>query len=171
MPGDTFSALGAPGFEGGVALGTGVLGAAEVRWGAGGWLDLVRRGRGGWARRRASEGREVGQLPERRLSCWQGCVPRRGGDRSLPLVDGRLPGPSARGPRRVALAAAPSPDAHPARCLGPAGPAWPGDPAPRPRGRCRRVHPRVRWAPAAAFQGASPEAGAGLWGADRLPGT
>lgn len=99
--------------------------------------------------------REGGRSPgPRRAGRWGRCPgpsPRLGGGSSLPLVDGSLPGPRARGPRRVALAAAPFPDAHPVRCRcqAGAGRAWRGAPAARPRGRRRPVHPRLRRVPRA----------------------
>lgn len=137
--------------------------------------DPVRHGQGGWARRRASAGREVGPLPERRLSSCPGSAPRRG-PQSLPL-SGRPPsrapeGGARRGPLpRLTSRTLPGPGA-------PDGPgrAWLGARAARRRGRRRSVHPRLhgshaRQTPAAAFQGASQEAGTGLWGADQLPGT
>lgn len=63
-------------------------------------------------------GRRGGPRRAGRWGCCPGpALPRGGaGESSLPLVDGSLPGPSARGPRRVALAAAPFSDAHPPRC-------------------------------------------------------
>lgn len=94
-------------------MGTGALGAA----GGSGALGpgLVGHGPGGWARRRASAGQEAGPLPERRLSCCPGPARLAAVNRSLPLVDGSIPGPGARGPRRVALHEALSAYADPAR--------------------------------------------------------
>lgn len=157
MPRDTFSVLSAPRFEGSVVPGTGAL-ESQRFWGA--EPDLVRRGRGGWARRRTSA-----------AGRWGRCASRHDGDRNLPLEDGSLPVSSACGLRRVALAVAPSPDTHPERCRGQAAWAWQAAPAPRPRGRRPPVHQRLRWAPAAAFQGGSGVAGVELRGTDRLLGT
>lgn len=134
--------------------------------------DLVRHGQGGWARRRASAGREVGPLPglcpaaprasEPPVSGWQ---PSRG------------PAPAGPGGRRSPRGPLPTHVPHSAG-TGRAGRGGPGSGlgprAARRRGRRRSVHPRLhrahaRQTPAAAFQGASREAGAGLWGADQLP--